>query len=67
MHSHMWYGEETHIQECTDLQTNLKLEFEDLSKVFPRITFAQYHMRSSVTQTRARYRRGPSLMKVLKY
>ena len=27
----------------------------------------QYQTRSRVTQTRARYRRGPSLMNVLKY
>ena len=24
MHSHMWYGEEAHVKECTYLQTDLE-------------------------------------------
>ena len=40
---------------------------DGILRVTGLVTFEQYHMRSRVTQTRARYRRGPSLMKVLKY
>ena len=30
----MWYGEEAHIKECTDFQTNLIVGIVNLSKMF---------------------------------
>ena len=69
VHSDMGYGKKTNVKECTDLQADLKrLEKVIFSGMFIIVnTFEQYQTRSRVTHTRAKYRRGPSLMKVLKY